>query len=261
MSENVKNSGMFQHLSNFVSGQKKVGTPPHVPEGTRIYVVGDIHGEIDLLKELHKKMLADATDGPTARILQIFLGDYIDRGPDSKGVVDWLLSAPPTDWQRICLKGNHETMVHDFLDDSETLKRWQQLGGAQTLRSYGVGLSSPKKKVSPDNLRADFAKKISKEHRDFYNNSPLFFEMGSYFFAHAGVRPELALQAQEEEDLLWIRDDFLQSKLDFGKIIIHGHTPVSQPEMYHNRINIDTGAYMSGKLTCLVLENDEQRFL
>lgn len=261
MSKSLKNFGMFQNLSDFVRGQQSGDTQPYVPEGMRLYVIGDIHGEIDLLEELHDRMLVDATNMPAAQILQIFLGDYIDRGPDSKGVVDWLMNSPPAGWQRICLKGNHETMVCDFLEDSKTLKRWQQLGASQTLRSYGVRLSEPQKKISVDALQADFAKKISNEHRIFYNDLPLFFEIGSYFFVHAGIRPGNSLQQQEERDLLWIRDEFLQSKLDFGKIIVHGHTPVKKPKIFHNRINIDTGAYMSGKLTCLVLENDEQRFL
>lgn len=261
MSKKLKNSGMLQNLSEFVRGKKGEDTVPYVPEGTRIYVVGDIHGELDLLEELHEKMLADTADQPDAQIVQIFLGDYIDRGPDSKGVVDWLMRAPPAGWQRICLKGNHETMVHDFLEDSKTLKRWQQLGASQTLRSYGVRLSDSHKKVSAGAQQADFAKKMPNKHRKFYNDLPLFFEMGSYFFVHAGIRPDRALHEQEEQDLLWIRDEFLNSKRDFGKIIVHGHTPVSKPKIRRNRINIDTGAYMSGKLACLVLENDEQRFL
>ena len=261
MSKSLKNSGMFQNLSDLVSGQKKGDTHPYVPKGIRIYVVGDIHGEIDLLQQMHEKMLTDAIEAPAEQILQIFLGDYIDRGPDSKAVVDWLLSSPPAGWQRICLKGNHETMVHDFLEDSETLKRWQQLGASQTLRSYGVRLSDPKNKVSADALQADFSRKLSGKHRQFYDGLPLFFEVGSYFFVHAGIRPDRPFEEQEEIDLLWIRDEFLLSKLDFGKIIVHGHTPIDKPKVFHNRINIDTGAYMSGKLACLVLENDEQRFL
>lgn len=261
MSTDLKNSGMFQHLSDFVLGQSETTTQPTVPEGMRIYVVGDIHGELDLLEQLHDKMQADASEIPVSQVLQVFLGDYIDRGPDSKGVVDWLLSSPPSGWQRVCLKGNHETMVHDFLEDCDTLKRWQQLGGSQTLRSYGVRLSDPENKVSPESLQSEFAGKLSKEHLEFYREAPLFFEMGSYFFVHAGVHPDRALHDQVERDLLWIRDEFLQSKLDFGKIIVHGHTPVRKPKIFHNRINIDTGAYMSSKLTCLVLEGDEQRFL
>lgn len=261
MSRGLKNTGMFHNLSDIVRRQENADAHPHVPKGVRIYVIGDIHGEIDLLEELHEKMLADAKNSPTDRVLQIFLGDYIDRGLESKGVVDWLMRSPPPGWQRICLKGNHETMVHDFLEGSGTLKRWQRLGGSQTLRSYGVRLTDKKKKIPPKLLREDFSQKLSNEHRDFYSNLPLFFEMGDYFFVHAGVHPDRALHEQEERDLIWIRDEFLQSKQDFGKIIVHGHTPVDKPKILRNRINIDTGAYMSGILTCLVLENNEQRFL
>ncbi|MFK5979010.1 MAG: metallophosphoesterase [Rhizobiaceae bacterium] len=261
MSRSSKSTGIFQNLSDIVRGQDSGDLSPHVPKGVRIYVIGDIHGEIDLLEELHEKMLVDAKNNPTDRVLQIFLGDYIDRGLESKGVVDWLMRSPPAGWQRVCLKGNHETMVHDFLEDSGTLKRWQRLGGSQTLRSYGVRLTDQKKKISPKLLREDFSQKLPNEHRDFYSNLPLFFEMGSYFFVHAGVHPDRALHEQEERDLIWIRDEFLQSKQDFGKIIVHGHTPVDKPKILRNRINIDTGAYMSGILTCLVLENNEQRFL
>lgn len=234
---------------------------PRVPEGMRVYAVGDIHGELGLLEELHEKMVADAENANVSQILQIFLGDYVDRGAESKGVIDWLLSPAPVGWQRICLKGNHEKLLLDFLGGGEPEKNWRRLGGTQTLLSYGVKLKKSDGVKSEPLLQSEFSRKISKKHRNFYSKLPLFSEFGDYFFVHAGVRPDRSLPDQEERDLLWIRNEFLDSKVDFGKIVVHGHTPLTEPEIHPNRINIDTGAYMSGKLTCLVLEGEEQRFL
>ncbi len=253
---------MIRRMITKVFG-KGVRLLPTVPEGTRIYAIGDIHGRLDLLEALHQKMVVDATDAGFKKILQIFVGDYVDRGADSKGVIDWLINSCPDGWSRVCLKGNHEKMMQDFCENSKVAKYWSELGGLDTLRSYNVDvdLNPNQDEHGIEAIRADFIKKIPVAHWKFVTNLPPNFSVGDYFFVHAGVRPGRVLSEQEEKDMLWIRKEFLDSKIDFGKVIVHGHTPVPQPVVLFNRINIDTGAFMSDRLTCLVLEGDGQRFL
>lgn len=257
----VKNANMFKRFLKAVFEQKLSRTPPRMPEGIRIYAVGDIHGRLDLLEEVHAKMIADVANGDARQIIQIFVGDYVDRGASSKGVINWLLAPPPDGWQRFCLKGNHEAIVLDFLEDAKVFKMWGRLGGLETLHSYGVDLARSHEEDFWPELRDGFAEKLPEMHREFYSNLLNFKEIGDYFFVHAGVRPGVPLDQQVEQDLLWIRKKFLSSNQDFGKFIVHGHTPVAEPEVLPNRINIDTGAYISDRLTCLVLEGEEQRFL
>jgi len=254
-------SGMIRRLFNRVFGAEKGTLTPAVPENMRVYAVGDIHGRLDLLEALHQKMIADAAGAGSKKIMQVFVGDYVDRGEDSKGVIDWLINPPPVGWDRICLRGNHEKMMQDFLELPMPRMIWPDNGGLETMRSYNVDLKPYQKDGMIDVLRTDFDRRFPQNHRDFISDLTLHFELGDYFFVHAGVRPGCALMEQEEDDILWIRKEFLDSKVDFGKIIVHGHTIVSQPEIRHNRINIDTGAFMSDRLTCLVLDGEEQRFL
>ncbi len=255
------NPGAVGRFMKNVFGSRTIKAHPEAPEGMRIYVVGDIHGRLDLLNILHEEICQDASQFPNLQIIQIFLGDYVDRGLDSKGVVDWLIKPPPKGWKRICLKGNHEAMVLDFLDNCNLAKQWQRNGGLETLYSYGVDIKSLRGEDDPQALQDDFKKVFPKSHVKFFDGLPLFTEFGDYFFAHAGVRPGILLHKQKKQDLLWIRDDFLSSQMDFGKVVVHGHTPTEKPQILPNRINIDTGAYITGDLTCLVLESKWQRFL
>lgn len=232
-----------------------------MPEGLRIYAIGDIHGRLDLLTDMHERIVADAATAGDKQFIQVFLGDYVDRGPNAKGVIDWLLSPAATDWKRICLKGNHEAILLDFLKDPEVLKIWRQYGGLETLHSYGVKLGSLRSEDAPQALLLDFVSSLPAAHFSFLSSLPLSVTFGDYFFTHAGVHPGRSLDDQRDEDLLWIRDAFLDSTADFGKIVVHGHSPKEQPELLPNRINIDTGAYLTGRLTCLVLEGAERRFL
>lgn len=234
---------------------------PRAPDNMHIYAIGDIHRRLDLLEEMQEKIATDAINVGNQQIVQIFVGDYVDRGPNSKGVVDWLIEPPPGGWQRICLKGNHEAHVLKFLKTPEIIRNWQRYGGLENLQSYGVDLISLQRDDAPDILMKDFREKLPPAHFEFFSNLPLSVEFGDYFFTHAGVRPGLPLNLQKEEDLTWIRDEFLSSQLDFGKVVVHGHTPRDRPEVLPNRINIDTRAYDTGILTCLVLNEDEQRFL
>jgi serine/threonine protein phosphatase 1 len=232
---------------------------PSVPAGVRIYAIGDVHGRVDLLDSLLRLIDQHLKASPIERPVQVFLGDYIDRGPASRAVLERLIERNRTH-ELICLKGNHDILVERFLKDPAFLEDWRDWGGLPTLISYGL---IPPSRIEPaeyENLASALRQTMPKEHRDFLRQLRTSFVCGDYCFVHAGVRPGVPLAKQKEEDLLWIRDEFLNASNDFGKIIVHGHTPVEEVEIHPNRINIDTGAYASGNLTCLMIEGDK-RFL
>ena len=190
----------------------------------------------------------------------MFLGDYVDRGPNSRGVLERLATERfPT--PIIALRGNHEAMLFDFLAEPETASNWRRIGGLETLHSYGLDVSKVRAGRGYREAAEAFREALPNSHLDFLKKTLPCFSAGDYYFCHAGVRPGVPLDAQNEQDLLWMRDPFLSSQANFGKLIVHGHTPVTAPDIRPNRINIDTGAYISGRLTCLVLEADERRFL
>jgi serine/threonine protein phosphatase 1 len=226
----------------------------------RIYCIGDIHGRHDLLQQIHELILADANEYlHTSHI--VYIGDYIDRGAQSKQVIDYLLSNPLPDFESIFLLGNHEQVLLEFLHEPQSAAAWFSFGGLSTLTSYGVEITGiPTPKQLPD-LQKSFQEKIPDAHRQFFQQLLPFYEKDNYYFVHAGVRPGIKLKKQRREDMLWIREKFLDSQKFHGKIIVHGHTITDEPEIHSNRIGIDTGAYSSNILTCLVLENDEHRFL
>ena len=241
---------------------------PHVPNGVRVYAIGDIHGRADLLDQLFKRIDADFAQAPLPHRIEVFLGDYVDRGPASRQVLELLIERGrphPIErgrtHQTIFLKGNHETLLLNFPVNPSTLGSWQRLGGLETLMSYGLTPSTKAGPRTQADLGAAFDKALPPSHRRFLNDLKASFTCGDYFFVHAGIRPRVALEKQREEDLLWIRQEFLLCEEDFGKIIVHGHTPVLQPEIRSNRINIDTGAYATGRLSCLVLEADKMRIM
>jgi serine/threonine protein phosphatase 1 len=226
---------------------------------TRLYVIGDIHGRLDLLNQLIDA-IRDDVDQYGDNCLIVTLGDYIDRGPDSRGVIERLMTNPfPGDY--VALKGNHETMLESFLNDPEVGSHWRQLGGLETLHSFGVPVAplmvGQKYKKAAEQLHAV----LSPKHFDFLSSLKLSLPFGDYFLCHAGVRPGVPLEKQSEQDLLWIRAEFLNSQMNFGKIIVHGHTPVEEPEILPNRINIDTGAFATGRLTCIVLDGEGYRMI
>jgi diadenosine tetraphosphatase ApaH/serine/threonine PP2A family protein phosphatase len=244
----------------FRSATPRKKARPRVPAGFRVYAVGDIHGRADLLEVLLGRIDADLMKNPIPRSIQVFLGDYIDRGPESRQVLDQLV-ARKTAHQTVFLRGNHEALLTEFILNPTILKDWQRLGGLETLMSYGIVPLLNPSPAGRIELAAALDQALTETHRQFLSDLELSFTFGDYFFVHAGVRPGIPLAKQREEDLLWIRQDFLHYENDFSKIIIHGHTPVPQPEMRANRINIDTGAYATGQLTCLVLEDDIARIL
>lgn len=222
----------------------------------RLYAVGDVHGRADLLQQVFAKIDADLKRSPPSRTCEVFLGDYIDRGPRSREVIDCLI-ARRQQRQVVCLKGNHETYIGEFLRNPSVLDDWRQYGAMETLLSYGLTPSLAADQQEREELARALAKSLPDAHRRFLSGLALSFTCGDFLFVHAGVRPGVSLQEQKEEDLLWIREDFLLCEDDFGKIIIHGHTPVRAPDFRPNRINIDTGAYATGTLTCLVIEGDQ----
>jgi Calcineurin-like phosphoesterase len=225
----------------------------------RLYVIGDVHGRLDLLDRVIAAIKRDVEEhGPGA--LTVTLGDYIDRGPTSRGVLDRLMANPfPTPY--VALKGNHEALLEAFLADPAVGQHWRTLGGLETLHSYGVpvsGLMMGKNyEAAADRLRAA----MPAEHTVFLQSLKISHSHGKYFLCHAGVRPGVPLERQSDEDLLWIRNEFLSSTMNFGKIVVHGHTPVEAPDVLPNRINIDTGAFASGQLTCVALDEGGHRFL
>jgi serine/threonine protein phosphatase 1 len=233
---------------------------PRIPEDRRVYAIGDVHGRADLLSALVARIDDDLNSNPTVQPIQLFIGDYIDRGPDSRLVLDLLIERRRSH-AMIFLRGNHESYASAVLNGEPVLSEWMEIGGIATLLSYGVrpsGLTDP---TSEQRAAMAFAQAIPASHRRFFEGLALSFTCGDFFFAHAGVRPGIPLRTQHQRDLLWIRDDFLLHEEDFGKVVIHGHTPTMEPEIRQNRINIDTGAYATGRLTCLVLEGEQIRFL
>ena len=232
-------------------------TRARVPNGVRLYAVGDIHGRADLLGYLHARIRLDASDAPEPTKVVVYLGDYVDRGPDSRGVVDLILGDALPGFRTVALRGNHEELMLEFLTKPESARLWVMNGGDTTLRSYGV---DPK---GGDCywVRDRFAAALPAAHQGFFAGLPLTHAAGDYFFAHAGIRPGVPLDSQATDDLLWIRDEFLNSAADFGKVVVHGHTPRRVPDLLSNRIGIDTGAFATGRLTCLVLAGAEQHIL
>ena len=224
-----------------------------LPPGVRIYAVGDVHGRLDLLNQLLARIGDDMSSRPEVRPVSIFLGDYIDRGPSSRETIDRLIEHAGAN-ESVFLKGNHEQIAISCLRDRGLFERWMRLGGLETLMSYGIAAEGRSDDRQIVRLQAAFHDALPQSHFRFFRDLQSSFALGDYFFAHAGVKPDIPLPHQKESDLLWIRQEFLSSRADFGKIIVHGHTPVLDVEVAPNRINIDTGAYATGRLSCLVID-------
>jgi len=229
------------------------GRRPALPPGVRIYAVGDIHGRLDLLNELLARIGDDMSSRPATRSVSIFLGDYIDRGPSSRETIDRLIAHAEAN-ESVFLKGNHEQIAISCLRDRGLFERWMRLGGRETLMSYGITLAALSDDKQIVRLQAAFHEALPQSHFRFFRDLQSSYTCGDYFFAHAGVKPDIPLSRQKESDLLWIRQEFLSSYDDFGKIVIHGHTPTRGIQVEPNRVNIDTGAFATGRLTCLVID-------
>jgi serine/threonine protein phosphatase 1 len=231
-----------------------VPAPAALPPGRRVYAIGDIHGCAAQLANLHALIAEDLSRRPVAAPLLLHIGDYVDRGPDTAGVIAHLLNgAPIPGVPTVNLLGNHEsTMLDALAGERAAATDWLFAGGRPSLESYGV---------DPDGPRAAWAAAVPDSHIAFLRGLALMHCEGGYAFVHAGVRPGVALKQQARDDLLRLRQPFLYSESDFGAVVVHGHTPVKNPVIRHNRIAIDTGAVFGGKLTCLVLEGDTLGFL
>jgi serine/threonine protein phosphatase 1 len=235
---------------------KKARTEPD----TRVYCIGDIHGRADLLTLLHDMITNDAA-GYAGKMQLVYLGDYIDRGEQSREVVELLLGNSPVGIEPIFLMGNHEQTLLDFLEHPGTNASWLSYGGLATLYSYNVRLGRIPMSCDIEPLAIELAENIPREHIDFFWACRESHSSGDYHFVHAGIRPGIAIDQQSKQDRLWIRQDFLFSDANHGAVIVHGHTISDEVEFQPNRIGLDTGAYFSGVLSCLVLEGTERRLL
>lgn len=244
-------------------GQRPPGWRPSTA-GRLVYAVGDIHGCYDLLYRLLVEIEDDLSrTRPPEPPLFIFLGDYIDRGPDSRRVVQALVSvqARPSIDARF-IRGNHEQAMLDFLDGVDNADAWLFYGGLETLESYGARPASAKAAdVVAADVREELRRRLPKRHETFLRDTVLMVEIGDYAFVHAGVRPRMPLAAQVAEDLMWIRDEFLRSKLPWERVVVHGHTPAESPYIDHRRIGLDTGAYLTGVLSAVRLFGTEQSII
>lgn len=234
-----------------------------VPPGQRVYAIGDIHGRSDLLARLLDMIRDDAAAAPETDRTIVYLGDLVDRGMDSRGVVEMVLQGPPEGFQAIHILGNHEAAMLDFLEDSSIGPHWMLNGGDMTLYSYGVAVPRPGSGQGTEFVQARnaLAERLPPAHLGFLKSMVLAMPIGGYLFVHAGIRPGLPLDEQRPEDLLWIREPFLSSDQDLGHVVVHGHTISDKVTERRNRIGIDTGAYHSGRLTCLVLAGGSRTYL
>ena len=229
-----------------------------LPPGLRVYAIGDIHGRADLLDRLHDKIEADLSTAPEKTAI-VYLGDYVDRGPDSHGVIERLVRPRFTGVETVALLGNHEDMLLQFMDAPYGASLWLSNGGDATLASYKV-----KVPASFDELlftQRALLGAMPRHHKQFLASLPEQVQFGDYLFVHAGIKPGPPLDRQSREHMIWIRDVFLNSEVDHGLIVVHGHTIVHEVEWMPNRIGVDTGAYTTGRLTALVLEGAARRLL
>lgn len=239
-------------------------TAARVPPGSVIYAVGDVHGCDGLLQDMHHAILADAGRRSVARKVVVYLGDYVSRGPRSCQAVELLTAAPLPCFEVIRLRGNHEDVVIKYLNgDLVAGRQWLTYGGTDALASYGLD-PGPEPVIEPERLQYlldRFRAVLPPAHENWIRGAAIYHQEGDYRFVHGGVRPGVPLARQSDTDMVWIRQLFLGSTEDFGTIVVHGHTVAPEPEVWPNRIGIDTGAYKTGRLTCLALEGNERMFL
>ena len=228
------------------------------PADTRIYAVGDIHGRADLLNEITARIDDDIRRRPVAQTVEVYLGDYVDRGPHSRTVID-LLAVRLVANHAVCLRGNHEAVMEGFLQDPAILEYWLPLGGMQTLASYGVELHNGT--GTANEVRRRFLDVFPRAHELVMQCLRDQFSCGDFLFVHAGIRPGVPIEQQDVNDLIWIRNEFLDSTRRHERVIVHGHTPVPHPDIRFNRINIDTAAWRTGTLTCIAIEGSTILFL
>lgn len=234
---------------------------PAVPAGLRVYAIGDVHGRSDLLDVLLERIRRDDAARPAAETHLVFLGDLIDRGPDSRGVVERVMALRERAERVHVLKGNHEEVFLQTLDgDAGAMRLFARIGGRETLASYGIG-DEEFDNGSYDELVRRAARKVPPSHRDFLAAAEDCLILGDYLFVHAGIRPDVDLEAQSAKDMRWIRGEFLDFEGELNKVVVHGHSVADEVQEHPHRIGIDTGAFRTGKLTALALEGEERWFL
>ncbi|HYJ29648.1 MAG TPA: metallophosphoesterase [Allosphingosinicella sp.] len=234
---------------------------PSGPPGSRAYAIGDVHGRLDLLEELLGLIEADNRRRPAAKTYLVLLGDLIDRGPDSAGVIERFVANPPRWARRVYLQGNHEEFFLNVLAGREqTVGNWLTYGGYECAASYGVSQGATLN-ATPAEIVELLRKAVPASHVEFLENMADSFRFGDYLFVHAGIRPGVLIDEQSQHDLRWIREGFLDCGDDHGVIVVHGHTIVDKVEQHPNRIALDTGAYRSGVLTAIGLEGAERWFI
>lgn len=237
-------------------------------DGMRIYAIGDIHGNLDQLVAMNAAIENDRLLHPADRTLIVYLGDLIDRGSSSSSVIEFVRTHRDSSDERtqvICLSGNHDAWLFEFLSDAGVLPLWARKGGLETLQSYGFEpeeiLTAMADPASADNMRHALLLRMPVTHQNFLTSLALYHRQGDYFFAHAGIDPNTSLAEQNKMDLTWIRDPFLNSNRNFGVVVVHGHTSGTSVESLPNRINVDTGVYATQVLSCVVLDGTDRHLL
>ena len=252
---------IFSKFKHAGSGDLRSVGGPRVPAGTRVYAVGDVHGRLDLLTSMLSRILEHSAGRKPARTHIVMLGDLIDRGPDSNGVIETLRTFSHDGVNLILLAGNHEEVILRILAGETTLlKSWINFGGTETLASYGVD-ADRLLSISPREALDVLRNEIPTEHQIFIRSFSDSVKVGDYLFVHAGIRPSIPLQMQNQKDLRWIRQAFLDSEDDHGFVVVHGHTISGEVVERANRIGIDTGAYTTGRLSAVGLEGAHRWFL
>lgn len=230
------------------------------PEGVRLYAIGDVHGRLDCLTVMHELIAGEIARDRPADWRIVHLGDYVDRGPQSRQVLDFLIETVGSDPRIAAVMGNHDEGFLDFLAEPAQDGLFARFGGFDTAASYGVTLDLLTG-ASFERSHRLLADAVPPAHTRFLRGLPRSLSFGDFFFCHAGVRPGVALDAQDPHDLIWIRHAFLHHPGLYDKVVVHGHTPADRPEVMPNRVNVDTAAFHSGRLTALVVEGREKRFL
>lgn len=230
------------------------------PEGMRLYAVGDIHGRHDLLAAMHGHIMEEILADRPLDWRIIYVGDYVDRGPESRGVLEFLSRTCEKEPRVIALAGNHDIGFLEFLANPDPDGLFANNGGFETGLSYGVTLEFGSRRALLSG-HAALLEAMPDRHLRFLRSLPYSVEFGDFFFCHAGIRPGVALGAQSPHDLIWIRQSFHDHAGLYPKVIVHGHTPVDHAEIRPNRVNLDTGAWYSNRLTALVIEGDDKQLL
>ncbi|TIV79069.1 MAG: serine/threonine protein phosphatase [Mesorhizobium sp.] len=235
------------------------------PDGVRLYAIGDVHGRLDLLAAMHRRIESELVYAHASDWRIIHLGDYVDRGPDSRSVIDFLIEARKRDPRNIMLAGNHDIGMLEFLADAEPDGLFMNYGGVQTAQSYGVDLVRDAhwygKAGAVARGHAALVKAVPRSHVDFLQSLTFSASFGDFFFCHAGIRPSVPLDHQNQQDLIWIRDAFHDHPGLFSKVIVHGHTPVPEAEVKANRVNVDTFAWKSGTLSALAVNGGDKQII